>query len=191
MPLVPSKPIPALHAPLTDGQVTLRLTEERDIPEILVAHDDDGDLHRLRGLDRPPSGAELGRAAEEAPTNRAQGKFEELTIVAGDSHDGEFLGQVIVHSIDWQDRRAELGIWLKPQSRRGGTGRRALTLITGWLFDAWGLARVELHTDPSNEPMLGCAQTAGFVREGVLRSNSLVGGRRYDDVVLAILPTAR
>jgi RimJ/RimL family protein N-acetyltransferase len=187
MQMLPTTSIPDLKTSLSDGQITLRLTEERDIPEILVAHDDDSQLHITRGLRRPPSGADLGRAREEAPRRRALGLDEELTIVAGPSPDGEFLGQVIVHRIDWQDRRAELGVWLKPQARGRQVGRRALALTAGWLFGTWRMARLELLTDPGNAAVIACAQAAGFELEGVLRSHSKVGEERYDDSVLALL----
>src|SRR6516164_7166506 len=53
-------PFPRLADPLTDGQVVLRDYAERDIPEILIAYQDDPRLHQRLGQNRPPSGAELG-----------------------------------------------------------------------------------------------------------------------------------
>ena len=62
---------PRLADPLAGGTVTLRDYAERDIPEILIAHQDDPRLYVLTGEDRPPSGAELGRAAEREAAERA------------------------------------------------------------------------------------------------------------------------
>ena len=190
MSLRPPTSIPPLSAPLSDGTITLRLGEERDIPEILVAHDNDSKLHANRGLRRPPSGAELGRSLEEAPSRRAAGTDEELTIVAGPTADGEFLGQVIIHSIEWEDRRAALGVWLTTAARGRGAGRRALQLTAQWLFDAWGMERIALHTAPDNTAMLACATAAGFEREGVLRDYHYNGRAREDEVALALLSGA-
>ena len=47
------RPLPLLAEPLTDGQVVLRDYAERDIPEILIAHQDDPRMHLLTGEDRP------------------------------------------------------------------------------------------------------------------------------------------
>src|SRR6516225_8543725 len=44
-------PIPEFHEPLSDGQVVLRLAAERDIPEILIAYQDDPQLHVRLGED--------------------------------------------------------------------------------------------------------------------------------------------
>ena len=56
---------PDLVAPLTDGQVSLRFASEWDIPDILIAFQDDPQLHVSLGMGRPPSGA--GRTGRLPP----------------------------------------------------------------------------------------------------------------------------
>ncbi len=89
--------------------MTLRFAAERDIPEVLIAHQDDPELHRRLGLVRPPSGAELGRREERAATERAAGALLTLTILEPGSD--VCRGQIDVHAVDWDHLRAELGIW--------------------------------------------------------------------------------
>ena len=108
------------------AQVVLRDYAERDIPEILIAHQDDPRMHLLTGEDRPPSGAELGRAAEREPLERAAGERATLTILEPGSD--ACRGQIRVYPVDWDQSRAEVGIWLAPQIRGHGLGRSALTL---------------------------------------------------------------
>ena len=77
---------------------------ERDIPEILIAYQDDPQLHLRLGEDRPPSGAELGRR-DGARRDRARGRHAlTLTIVEPGSDDCR--GQVYVHDVDWDNDRA-------------------------------------------------------------------------------------
>lgn len=159
--------IPALEQPLVCERVGLRLAEERDIPEILIAHQDDPQLHARLGLKRPPSGAELGRQMELAARERETGVRARLTILEPGSD--ECRGRVSVHSIDWDSGRAELGIWLAPQVRGRGLATAALRLAAGWLFDQCGLERVQLLTEPDNEAMLRAARAAGFVECGMQR----------------------
>jgi RimJ/RimL family protein N-acetyltransferase len=184
--VLPTKRIPALRAPLTDGVVALRLEAERDIPEVLVAHDDDPRLYHSRGRPKPPTGAELGRAIEEAPARRASGIDETLTIERAEPPH-TFLGQVIVHSIDWPDRRVEVGIWLAPDARGRGLGRRALRLATVWLLHEWELERIGLGTEPGNAAMIACAQAVGFKPEGVRRGHRLLRGQREDEAVFSLI----
>ncbi len=179
--------IPALSQPLQDGRVSLRVAAERDIPEILIAYEDDPQLHLCLGEDRPPTGAQLGTQSERAEADLATGRLVRLTIVEPGSDDCR--GQITVHSIDWRHRRAELGIWVVPQRRRRGLGTRALRLSAGWLFQACGLERLAVLTEPENEAMLGAAQAAGFVYEGVLRGYTLEHGVRVDCAVVSLLPT--
>jgi RimJ/RimL family protein N-acetyltransferase len=174
-----------LVEPLRGERVALRFVSERDIPETLIAHQDDPQLHIQLGHDRPPSGAELGRRAEQAPAERAAGVRAALAILAAGSE--ELRGQIDVHGVDWEHQRASLGIWVAPGSRRRGLAGDALRLVGGWLFSANGLRRVQLLTEPDNEPMLRAARAAGFTEEGVLRSYGRERGVRVDLAVLSLI----
>ncbi len=179
--------IPDLHGALSDGDVSVRLFAERDIPEILIAHQDDPELHVRFGLERPPSGAQLGTESEVAPAERAAGERLRLTIVETGSE--VCRGRISVDRFDWDHRRAEIGLWLAPQVRGRGWAPRVLRLIAAWLFTECGIERLELLTTPDNEPMLRAASVAGFEREGVLRGYLRYRRRRRDLVVLSLLPS--
>jgi [ribosomal protein S5]-alanine N-acetyltransferase len=176
---------PRLLEPLTDGRVALRDYNERDIPEILIAYQDDPQLHLLAGEERPPSGAELGSRAEREPVARAAGERATLTIVEPGAD--TCRGQIAVTDVDWDNSRADLAIWLAPQVRRRGLGRRSLRLAGEWLLGTCGLARVELVAEPENAAVIETAQAAGFVREGVLRGHQRKRGKRVDVVVLSLI----
>ena len=51
-----------------------------------------------------------------------------------------------------------------------------------------GLGRVQVFVAPENVAALRLAKSAGFQREGVLRSYLMIDGQRVDAVVLARLP---
>jgi [ribosomal protein S5]-alanine N-acetyltransferase len=182
---VPS--IPNLQEPLSDGAVALRFSTERDIPEILIAYEDDRALHKRLGLDRPPSGAELGRRAERAELERAAGNHVAMTILEPGSD--ACRGQIYTPRVDWNHARAEIGMWLAPQVRGRGLAPRALRLAAGWLVGGCGLERLQILTEPDNEPMLATARGAGFVDEGVLRAYMREGGARVDCAILSLLPS--
>jgi RimJ/RimL family protein N-acetyltransferase len=135
---VPMPSFPGLQAPLTDGTVAVRLSAERDIPEVLIAYQDDPSLARALGEPKPPSGAVLGRRAEQAEEERRAGRRLTFTIVRS----GEDLcrGEVRVTDVDWTSARAVLRLWVAPQSRGGGIGPRAHALVQGWLRAECGLA---------------------------------------------------
>lgn len=179
-------PFPDLSAPLRSSCAELRLAAERDIPEILIAHEDDPQLHLRLGLERPPSGAELGRRSETDAALRHAGEAVRFTILSPGSD--VCRGQLDVHRVDWDERRAEAGIWVAPQVRGRGLAGAALRLAGAWLFDCCGLARMELLTEPDNAPMIAAARRGGLTEEGVLRAYLRERGRRVDVAVLSLLP---
>jgi RimJ/RimL family protein N-acetyltransferase len=58
----------------------------------------------------------------------------------------------------------------------------------GWAQGELGLHRIELRTLPENAAMQRLADTAGFVREGVLRDYAVERGRSVDNVLYARFP---
>jgi [ribosomal protein S5]-alanine N-acetyltransferase len=176
---------PELREPLTDGVVRVRAAAERDIPEVLIAYQDDPTLHLRMGQARPPSGAELGRRAERAEVDRVAGRRLTLTVV--EPAEDICRGQIYVYQVDWDHARADLGIWVAPQLRGRGLGARALGLVATWLLRTSGLLRVQLLTESDNVALIRTAKRAGFSYEGVLRGYTRERGRRIDNAVLSMV----
>jgi RimJ/RimL family protein N-acetyltransferase len=128
---------PSLQAPLSDGVVAVRPSAERDIPEILIAYQDDRRLHQALGEDRPPTGAALGSRAERAPDELEAGRLLTLTILQQGSD--VCRGEVRVAGVDWDNRRAVMRVWIAPSLRGQGLARRAQALASRWLSDQCGL----------------------------------------------------
>ena len=163
----------------------VRLAAERDIPEVLIAYQDDPELHLRMDEKRPPSGAELGRRAEHADADRVSGRGMALTIAELD--DDTCRGQIYVQHLDWENARAELGIWVAPARRGRGLGSGALGLTATWLLRDCGFERVQVLTETGNEPMLAAARAAGFSFEGVLRGYLRKHGARIDTAALSLV----
>jgi len=132
--------IPELTGRLSDGVAELRAIAEWDIPEILIAHQDDPQLSVRLGLDRPPTGAQLGSEVERAAAERLAGVRLALTIVEPGGED--CVGRVETRAIDWDASSAELVGWVAPGHRGRGMTTHALELAAAWLADACGLQHV-------------------------------------------------
>jgi RimJ/RimL family protein N-acetyltransferase len=82
---------------------------------------------------------------------------------------------------------AQFGYWLAAGARGRGLATRAVTLMTGWLFEL-GAARVFLTIQSENAASAAVARRAGFTHEGTLRADGVWRGQRKDVDVFAVLP---
>jgi ribosomal-protein-serine acetyltransferase len=120
------------------------------------------------------------REQSEGECRRMQARFllrEDLTLLMferdAQGGEGDLLGAVGLYRIDWKVRRFEIGYWC----RTGRTGRgfvvEAVSALTRSAFDRLQALRVELRVDELNQRSWRVAELAGYVLEGVLRSESL------------------
>jgi RimJ/RimL family protein N-acetyltransferase len=179
---VPGLPLPANLG--RDG-VALRRLRGRDAGPFAQAFRDDPSLAAAGGMEEDPSDAWVRRFIASQARLRARG--ESLSLVVSDAPDGPFLGLIMLHSIAWRHRRAELGYWLIPAARGRGLARTAAALLTDWAFAALPLDRLEMTTTPGNAAALKLAAAIGFEREGLMRARNFERGRPVDLVMLARL----
>jgi len=166
-------------APLSDGMVTLRRVEERDLATIELGARD-SEIARRFGLGNRSAREYLGgyiRALRD-------GSGAAFAIC---DPNGACFGQALIELRD--AGRADVGYWLLPEGRGEGRATRALRLISRWAFGQAGLAGLQLWTTPENTASQRVAERAGFRREGVLRSYAEVEGRRFDAVFFSLLPS--
>jgi RimJ/RimL family protein N-acetyltransferase len=123
-----------------DDLVELREIAGWDIPEVLIAHQDDRDLHRRLGLEKPPSAAQLGLEVEHAEQKRLAGESVSFTIVAPGRNDCR--GRVEVDGFDWGQGSAVMRVWVAPQLRDRGYEQRACDLASEWLRTVVGVQQL-------------------------------------------------
>lgn len=178
MPLAPPNP------PLCDEVVCLRAWRDTDAGAITELFQDEEALR----FTRAPSPYRERDAIEWLTTlSTLMRRGDALPLAVTDPDDGGLLA-----SIDLRIRgegRGEFGYVVAAWARRRGVGTRALRLYSHWAFETLGLARLELLVQPDNAPSLALAEHAGFKREGLLRSHSLIRGERKDMVMMSLLPS--
>jgi RimJ/RimL family protein N-acetyltransferase len=179
--------VPALPVPeglLQDG-VALRRLRARDAGPFACAFRDDPALGVMIGADEDPTENGVRRFIARQPGLRARGEF--LGLAVTDESRRPFLGHVMLHTLAWRHKRAEVGYWLVPGARGQGMGRTAVSLLVDWTFATLDLDRLEVTTTPDNEPAKRLAESLGFTAEGVMRARNLERGRRVDVLLLARL----
>jgi RimJ/RimL family protein N-acetyltransferase len=116
----------------------------------------------------------------EADCRRMQAKFllrEDLPMFmferGADGTEADFVGATGLHRIDWAVRRFEVGYWCRTTKRGRGHVTAAVRALTRFAFERLRARRVEVRMDATNAASWRVAECAGFVLEGVLRSDSL------------------
>jgi RimJ/RimL family protein N-acetyltransferase len=165
-----------------DG-VALRRLRARDAHPFAAAFREDPELGVKIGADEDPSENGVRRFIARQPGLRARGEF--LGLAVTDTSRRPFLGHVMLHTLAWRHRRAEVGYWLVPSARGRGIGKTAVGLLVEWAFAELGLDRIEIQTTPANAPARALARSLGFQEEGVMIARNLERGRRVDVVLLA------
>ena len=167
---------------LQGSAVTLRRPWPEDAAERLALGNDAG-IMRMFGAD----------ATDWPPMTEARATcwVDEITahphawVV---EHGGRFLGDVRLDALNQHDARARLAIGLYDPDKLGkGLGREAIRLVLAHAFGALGLHRVSLRVVAYNTRAIRCYSACGFAVEGREREAALVGGERYDDIMMGVL----
>jgi RimJ/RimL family protein N-acetyltransferase len=180
----PSPPDP----PLSDGIVLLRPWSQRDAPEIASCCRDE---EIARWLDQVPQPYTEADAREYvAATRRGWKGGSAASFAITEAETGGLLGSIGVHWLDPGQHVGEVGYWVRREGRGRGVATRALRLASGWAIEGCGLERLQLRADVLNAASQRVADSAGFTREGVLRSSRYNPRqkRRVDFVVYSLLP---
>ena len=130
-------PIPEPPSRLSDELIELRAIAEWDIPDVLIAYQDDRSLHSALGQERSPTGAQLGSQIERSEALRQAGEAISLTLVEPGRNDCR--GRIDVFAFDWERKRAELTVWVAPDFRGRAFADQALALAIAWLKRDVGL----------------------------------------------------
>jgi ribosomal-protein-serine acetyltransferase len=108
-----------------------------------------------------------------------------IYLKGGDS----FVGEIDLHSWDWDVPKCEMGYWANSRYTRQGYIREAIRAVLGVAFAGLEVRRVEALCDARNERSIRLAQRSGMVREGVLRNYELdPSGELCDQVLLSMIP---
>lgn len=99
----------------------------------------------------------------------------------------EFVGVVELFNISWRNRRAELSIAVKASMRGKGYGHMAINKILDLGFREHGLNRIWIRVIETNSKAISLYKKAGFIQEGICRTESLRNGRFVNQLQMSIL----
>lgn len=163
--------------------VRLRALEASDL-ERAYTWINDREVTRYLAARYPLSHADERRWLEEGPTNG----FANGVRLAIETKEGVHIGNLDLHRVNPEDRKAGLGIMLGDKDYWSkGYGADAVVTLLRFAFGEMNLNRVWLHAFEFNERAIACYKKCGFREEGRLRQHYFGEGRYWDVFALAIL----
>jgi RimJ/RimL family protein N-acetyltransferase len=162
--------------PLTDGVVTLRPPDERDLKAIdLGVHDP----AVVRWYGQPSSAIDVLRL------NRRRWADGSPTFSICEMDD-VCVGHAWVNVSTSDAAIGYVGYWLLPTARGRGLATRAVLLLSSWALHDVGITRLRLLTETANESSQRVAERSGFGRVGILAGNAEIDGRLIDHVLFSL-----
>jgi ribosomal-protein-serine acetyltransferase len=108
-------------------------------------------------------------------------------LLAGIWYRGKLIGSMSLHSVNWADRKAEVGYWIDADWQGRGIVSRSCWTLVSYVFTHYHFNKVEIRSAAGNRKSRAVAERLGFRLDGVLRQNQFLNGRYVDIVVYSLL----
>ncbi|MEM9895714.1 MAG: GNAT family protein [Bacteroidota bacterium] len=124
---------------------------------------------------------------KDAVQDHQQKRALPFTII--DRSNGKIIGSTRLANLSERDLRLEIGwTWIAKGYQGTGINGHVKELLFKYLFEETKVERVELKTDVLHVAAQKAMEKTGLVREGVLRSHTLMtNNRRRDTIYYSIL----
>jgi RimJ/RimL family protein N-acetyltransferase len=171
---------------LENERVLLRPLEESDDENLLPFSLNEPELWKF-GLVTAAGKENLKNYINTAVQNRKDKK--EYAFIVFDKKTNQYAGSTRFYDIQQTFLSTQLGYtWYGSAFQRTGLNRHCKFLIFSFVFEQWGLERLELRADANNERSIAAMKAIGCTAEGILRNHMpTVHGFRRNSIILSIL----
>lgn len=115
-------------------------------------------------------------------------KETEYDFVIMDKSKKFLLGVCGLNHINFEQKYANLGYWVRTKKTRQGIATAVVPMIVKYGFDYFNLHRIEIVVAVGNLPSQRVAEKAGAFREGLLRQRLFVHGQILDAFMFSFVP---
>ncbi len=171
---------------LENERVLLRPIQKEDLESLLPYSLNEPDIWKF-GLLTCAGEENLRNYIDGAVKNMEEKK--EYVFIVFDKKANRYTGSTRFYDIQQAYSYTQLGYtWYGNEFQRTGLNRHCKLLILTYVFEEWGLERLEFRAHAKNERSIQAMKDIGCVVEGILRSQMpTVDGTRRDSIVLSIL----
>lgn len=161
--------------------IDLRVITEACVPEFLVWYND-SEVTRYISIYLPMTEKE-----EIEWVQGLSGRKSTDVVLAIVTKEGQHIGNVGIHGINWRDRVATTGTVIGEKEFRGkGIGTEVKMLLLNYAFNTLNLHKICSRALAFNVASRRFSQKCGYQQEGVLRKHIFKNGEYVDQVLLAV-----
>jgi ribosomal-protein-serine acetyltransferase len=168
-----------------DTETELRLFTEEDAEELFALIDCNRAHLRqwLPWVDYEVSTEDSREFIEQSLDQYERNKGFQLGIY----YRGRLAGVIGMHSVNWPNKKVEIGYWQGEQFQGRGLMTSACRTLIDYAFDRLQLNRVEILCATGNVRSCAIPQRLGFTREGVLRDGEWLYDHYVDLTIYGML----
>ncbi|MBI5858952.1 MAG: GNAT family N-acetyltransferase [Sphingobacteriales bacterium] len=175
------------HTPILENErILLRALRKDDFDRLLPFSLHEPDIWKY-GLITCAGEENLRNYINGAVKNMEEKK--EYVFIVFDKKANRYAGSTRFYDIQQAYLSTQLGYtWYGQVFQRTGLNRHCKLLLLTFVFEEWGLERLEFRAHAGNEKSITAMKDIGCVVEGILRNHMpTVDGSRRDSIVLSIL----
>jgi len=171
---------------LENDSVLLRPITEEDYPHLLPFSLHEPEIWKW-GLLTAAGEENLKNYLTKAVNNLQEKK--EYPFIIFDKKAKAYAGSTRFYDIQPAYASAQLGFtWYGKAFQRTGLNRHCKYVLLKYVFESWGLERLEFRAHAGNSKSITAMKAIGCVEEGILRNHMpTVTGERRDTIILSIL----
>ena len=174
-----------IFTPITLGNLrSLEPVDDRYIPTIfeLVERNRERLSSSMPWVKDTQTAADIQKFFSQMSRDAAEARGGAWVILV----EGNPVGIVGVHEINWPHARTSIGYWINAAHEGHGHVTSAVSALARRLFAA-GIKRIEIRAGTENSRSRALAERLGFTFEGIARSHEQLHDRRVDHAVYSLL----
>ena len=171
---------------LENERVLLRPLQENDFENLLPYSLHEPEIWKW-GLLTAAGEENLRKYIADAVKNRNEEK--EYPFIVFDKKANTYAGSTRFYDIQQPYLTTQMGFtWYGKDFQRTGLNRHCKLLLLSFVFEQWGMERLEFRAHSENEKSINAMKAIGCIEEGILRNHMpTVMGTRRSSIVLSIL----
>ncbi len=163
------------------NKVILRPIIEEDVPKFFIWMND-LDVTRFLYRSMP-----ISLDMEKEWFGRTLKEPDKITLAIVDKENGNLIGSIGMHDIDYKSGRAITGTIIGDEENRGkGYGTEAKMMLLHFAFHELNLRKIYSETMNFNERSVNYSLKCGYVKEAVLPNHFYANGSYHDKIILAV-----